>query len=148
MAHRRERHGRGLRGPLSLPNPYTGAPAPLKQLAGRAAFFTECVADGVRRIQRDCPRALVGIDVGIEDVPEVEGPWSRERVPLAAALGGTRDRPGQIVLFRRPLERRARTRRGLRILVFRTLVEQLSALTGISASELDPESYAADEDWD
>ena len=55
---------------------------------------------------------------------------------------------GQVVLYRRPLEHRARTRKGLRILVFRTLVEQLHALTEIPLEELDPEGWATDDDWE
>ena len=38
------------------------------------------------------------------------------------------------------------TRRGLRILVYRTIVEQLSALTGRSVDEIDPDGAGADED--
>ena len=52
------------------------------------------------------------------------------------------------LLYRRPLEHRARTRKGLRILVFRTLVEQLHALTEIPLEELDPEGWAADDEWE
>ena len=59
-----------------------------------------------------------------------------------------RTRHGQVVLYRRPLEHRARTRKGLRILVFRTLVEQLHALTEIPLEELDPEGWAADDEWE
>lgn len=148
MAHRRDRHGRGLRGPLALPNALTGPPVPLRGRAGRAEFFTECVRTAVARVQDACPSALVAIDIGIEDVPSGEGLWAHDRVPLAAAISSNPTRHGQIVLYRRPLERRAETRKGLRILVFRTLVEQLAALTGIPAAEIDPEGYGADEDWD
>lgn len=148
MAHRRERHGRGLRGPLALPNPFTGVPAALPQRPRSAEFFADCVRAAVARVNEDCPQALVAIDIGIEDVPSAQGPWSRDRVPLAAALSPGPGRHGQVVLFRRPLERRARTRRGLRILVFRTLVEQLAALTGLPPAEIDPSGYGADDDWD
>ena len=148
MAHRRERHGRGLRGPLALPNPLTGGPVPLRNRPQRAEYFTTCVHGAVARVSGACPRALVGIDVGVEDVPVVAGPWSRDRVPLAAAIGPEPPRHGQVVLYRRPLEHRARTRKGLRILVFRTLVEQLHALTEIPLEELDPEGWAADDEWE
>lgn len=148
MSHRRERHGRGLRGPLALPNPLTGAPVPLRSRPQRAEYFTACVSQAVGRVSANCPQALIGIDVGVEDVPAAVSGWSRDRVPLAAAVGREPDRNGQVVLYRRPLEHRARTRKGLRILVFRTLVEQLHALTEISLEELDPEGWATDDDWD
>ncbi|MFT4297544.1 MAG: metallopeptidase family protein [Micropruina sp.] len=148
MAHRRERHGRGLRGPLALPNPLTGDPVPLRSRTPRAEYFTGCVRQAVGRVTASCPRALVGIDVGVEDVPATVGGWSRDRVPLAAAIGPEPPLHGQVVLYRRPLEHRARTRKGLRILVFRTLVEQLHALTEIPLEELDPEGWATDDDWE
>jgi len=150
MAHRRERHGRGLRGPLALPNPLSGDPVPLRSRPQRAEYFTACVSHALARVSGACPRALAGIDVGVEDVPAaVGGGWSRDRVPLAAAIGPEPPQPGQVVLYRRPLEHRARSRKGLKILVFRTLVEQLHALTGIPMEELDPEGWATtDDDWD
>ncbi len=148
MAHRRERHGRGLRGPLALPNPLTGDPVPLRTRAQGAAYFTSCVQQAVARVSAACPRALAGIDVGVEDVPSVVSGWSRDRVPLAAAMGPVPPYHGQVVLYRRPLEHRARTRKGLRILVFRTLVEQLHALTEIPLEEIDPEGWATDDDWE
>jgi hypothetical protein len=50
------------------------------------------------------------------------------------------------VIYRRPLEHRAMSRRGLRILVYRTIVEQLSALTGRSVDEIDPDGAGAEDD--
>ena len=58
----------------------------------------------------------------------------------------TGERLAQIVLYRRPLEHRASSRQGLRILVHRTLVEQLSALTGVPTSEIDPLG-TDDDEW-
>lgn len=145
MATHSDRHGRGMRGRLAQPNPWTGAPVPLSSRLGREAYFTRCVADAVAQVQGHCPRALQGVDVGIEDVPTVQPAWAPDRVPLAAAVTGGPGRPGQIVVFRRPLERRAATRKGLRILVYRTLVEQLSGLTGIPVDEIDPGGHRDDD---
>jgi hypothetical protein len=114
--------------------------------AGRADFFNDAVRGAVERIGRQCPEALLGVTVGIEDVPYFDVAWSGDQVPLAAALEGTTDRPGQVVVYRRPLEHRAATRRGLRILVYRTIVEQLSALTGRSVEEIDPDGAGAEDD--
>jgi len=146
----RDRHARGLRGRLAWPNPYTGAAVPLRLRPPADAFFADCVADAVARIDRACPRALAAVDVGIEDVPTVDASWAPNRVPLAAALSPTLAANGQIVLYRRPLERRAATRKGLRILVYRTLVEQLAGVTGIGVDEIDPSGHRDDDDpdWD
>ena len=148
MLRSRDRHNRGLRGRLAWPNPYTGAPVPIRSRQSRAEFFTMCVHDALAQISDHCPRALAAMDVGIEDVPDVGVGWTQDRVPLAAAVSALPDRNGQVVVFRRPLERRAETRRGLRILVFRTIVEQLSEATGIPVDEIDPQGHREDDDWD
>lgn len=144
---RRERHGRGLRGPMAAPNPLTGAPVPLRQRPGPADFFTDCLRASIARTARVCPRALVGIDIGYEEVPGNLDAWQSTRVPLAAAVPARAGQSGQVVLFRRPLEHRANSRADLRRLVHRALLEQLSALTGIPLDELDP-SGETDDDWD
>ncbi len=105
---------------------------------GPAEFFVQCVGDALARITEACPEALVGVEVGMEDVPDVTGQWS-DRVPLAAAQESVPGSPARIVIYRRPVEHRATTRRSLRRLVHSTLVEQVSALTGIPVDRLDPE---------
>jgi hypothetical protein len=145
-SHRRDRHGRGLRGPLALPNSLTSRRAHPPHPANKADFFTEAVHDAVDRVGLQCPDVLVGITFGIEDVPHFDMAWSDDQVPLAAALEGAADQTAQVVVYRRPLEHRAVSRRGLRILVYRTIVEQLAALTGRSVEEIDPEGAGADDD--
>lgn len=90
------------------------------------------------------PGALNGIVVGVEDVPQLNLTWSGDRVPLSAALEPSRGRRAQIVIYQRPLEHRASSRGELRRLVHRTIVEQLSTLTGRSIDEL----VGEDPDWD
>ncbi len=144
MSHRRDRHDRGLRGPLARPNGLTGIIATPPQPATKAEFFADAVRDSLDRIGSRCPSALTGVMVGVEDVPVVPLGWAGDRVPLALAVDATADAPGRVVVYRRPLEHRAASRRGLRILVHRTVVEQLSALTGLSVDQIDPD--AADPD--
>ena len=119
---------------------------PVRLRASNEQFFHSCVTDAVKQIQRACPRALSGVDVGIEDVPTIEARWAPTRVPLAAAVEPTVETNGQVVVYRRPLERRAATRKGPRILVFRTLVEQISGITGIGLDELDPNGHRDTDD--
>lgn len=141
---RRDRHGRGLRGPLATKNPLTGTALEPVGPPGRATFFEEALQASIDRVGEHCPEALVGIAFGIEEVPFLQTAWSGERVPLAAAVAPTPSELGRVVLYRRPLEHRAASRQGLQILVHRTLVEQLAALTGLSITEIDPD--AADDD--
>jgi Zincin-like metallopeptidase len=131
---------------LALANPWTGQPARPSRPASKADFFTDVVHDAVDRVAQQCPDALVGVTFGVEDVPYLNTAWSGDQVPLAAAIDGDADHLSQVVVYRRPLEHRAASRRGLRILVYRTVVEQLSALTGRSVSEIDPEGAGAGED--
>ena len=91
------------------------------------------------------PAALDGILVGVEDVPQWSPTLSGNRVPMSAALEGTGSSKAQVVLYERPLEHRASSRAQLRRLVYRTIVEQLSALTGTSRQELTGFDEA---DWD
>lgn len=145
MIRGRDRHGRGIRGPLSLPNPLTRTALRVPGRPSPAEFFIQATTQSVQRLMQTCPDALSGVDIGVEDVPSGAFDWALlDRVPLAAAIDATDDRPARIVIFRRPLERRATDRADLRDLVHLTLVEQLSALTGRSMHDLDPE---IDEDY-
>jgi hypothetical protein len=128
------------------PNALTVRRAQPPHPAGKADFFSEAVHDAVDRVGLQCPDVLVGITFGIEDVPHFDMAWSPDQVPLAAALEATANQPGQVVVYRRPLEHRAVSRRGLRILVYRTIVEQLAALTGRSVEEIDPDGAGAEDD--
>ncbi|MDO5285757.1 MAG: metallopeptidase family protein [Actinomycetia bacterium] len=143
MPSRRDRHQRGLRGPLATPG--TSAAQALLRLrpAGPADFFVQCLTDALAQIRDACPEALVGVDVGLEDVPDTRRQWS-DRVPLAAAQEATPDSLARIVVYRRPIEHRASDRQGLRTLVLQTLVEQVSALTGIPVERLDPDGTSED----
>ena len=125
--------------------------------ASKSDFFADAVHAAVDRIGRFCPDALVGVTFGIEDVPHFDpaeyhqpsgsdAAGSGGRVPLAMAVEAGVDGPRQVVVYRRPIEHRAVSRRGLRILVYRTIVEQLSALTGRSVNEIDPEGVSAEDD--
>ena len=131
-----------MRGPLAAPNPLSGAPVPLRR-PNRVEFFNECVTSAMAEIADVCPDALTGVIVGVEDVPYLRGGWTGDRVPLSAAVEPTRGRKAQIVIYQRPLEHRAVSRSQLRTLVHRTIVEQLSTLTGRSIDEL-----GGDDGWD
>lgn len=142
---RRDRHGRGIRGPLAVRNPLTGTVVTPPQPPSRQEFFDHAVRDAIDRVTAQCPSAVSGIWVGIEEVPYLETAWSGDRVPLAAAVSPAPETSGRVVLYRRPLEHRAASRVGLAILIFRTLVEQLSALTGLGTDEIDPDGLGDDD---
>lgn len=103
---------------------------------GHFEFFGKCVVKSLTRINNLNPELLDEIEIGLEEVPSMT--WQENRVPLAVAVAATEDQPAQIVLFRRPLERRAINKRQLAELVHLTLIEQLAALTGKSPEDIDP----------
>jgi hypothetical protein len=129
---------------MAVRNPLTGTTLEPVRRLDRAAFFDEAVQDSIDHVHANCPEVLFGITVGIEEVPFLKTAWSGERVPLAAAVAPTADAFGRVVLYRRPLEHRAASRQGLQILVHRTLVEQLAALSGRSVDEIDPDGLDED----
>lgn len=138
MRRSRDRHGRGMRGPIARKNPLTGSPVPVQGRQRPAELFVSCVEDAVTRIEQQCPAALRDVEVGIADVPDFEPRWAGDRALLAAAIEPTAGVGAQVVVYRRPLERRAESRADLRRLVYRTVVEQLSALTGLPIETIDP----------
>lgn len=138
MPDRRDRHQRGLRGSLAPANSLAGKALRRHRPVSRAEFFMQCLSESLARITAAAPEALVGVEVGLEDVPDMADQWSA-RIPLAAAQDASPTSPARIVVYRRPIEHRATSRRQLRSLVHGTLVEQVSALTGIPVDRLDPD---------
>ena len=135
MPRSRDRHDRGMHGPVALPDSNNRKTVPLRPLS-RVEYFNQCVKQALATIAEVDPHALDGMVVGVEDVPLLKTAWSGDRVPMSAALEPSKNRPAQIVIYQRPLEHRASSRSALRSLVHRTIVEQLSALTDRPVSEL------------
>ena len=135
MSKRRNRHSRGQRAPVVLPRSYGGRIDRIDTT--HAEFFTACLAQAVQQVQMSCPGILDNVVVGAEDVPTMPD-WTEGRVPLSSAVDGCEHSPARVVIYRRPLELRTASRRGLAILVHRTLIEQLSALTGTPVETIDP----------
>ena len=135
MPRSRDRHDRGMHGPVALPDSNNRKTVPLRPLS-RVEYFNQCVKQALATIAEVDPHAPDGMVVGVEDVTLLKTAWSGDRVPMSAALEPSKNRPAQIVIYQRPLEHRASSRSALRSLVHRTIVEQLSALTGRPVSEL------------
>lgn len=138
-APRRDRRGRGLRGPL--------LPAVLPAHRTRAERFDEAVLDAVERLERRWGKELDGVEFGVEDVPPSDpAPWEHGNVPLgryfpADGPAGLRHR---IVVYRRPVETRAEGPRDLANLVRDVVVEQVAHLLSRAPEDVDPD-YSGDE---
>jgi predicted Zn-dependent protease with MMP-like domain len=59
-------------------------------------------------------------------------------IPFGRAENATGDDPALIIVYRRPLEARARDRDQLGTLVFDVVVEQVASLLGLTPETIDP----------
>lgn len=143
---RRDRHGRGLRGPLY--------PSSLPAASTRAERFDALVLSALEPIEARWRTELTKLDVAVDDVPDVtdaersqtapEGVLADAGVPLARLVPAGLDGRGmptraRIVLYRRPLEARAKDGADLADLVHEVLVEQVATYLGLDPGVIDGE---------
>lgn len=127
---RRDRHGRGLRGPMAWP--------PVPAMATRAEEFDELVLDAATRIEQRLGKPLGDAEFAVEDVPPSDpAPWESSDVPLGRLFAAQGRMPARIVVYRRPVETRATDPRELAALINDVVVEQAASLLGVDPRELD-----------
>jgi predicted Zn-dependent protease with MMP-like domain len=138
----RDRHGRGLRGSLY--------PSTLPAASTRAERFDALVLTALEPIEARWRTELTKLDIAVDDVPDVrggdednaDGTLTDGGVPLARLVPAGVDRRGmptkaRIVLFRRPLEARARDGADLADLVHHVLVDQVANYLGVDPTIID-----------
>ncbi|WP_248961791.1 metallopeptidase family protein [Sphaerisporangium perillae] len=133
---RRDRHGRGMRGPL--------APSHVPIARSRSERFDDFVLDAVDRLKPKWGGQLSAVEFAVEDVPPadelIDGPGrlSSDPIPFGRAQQAAGGSPAVVVVYRRPLEARARDRDTLGALVHDVVVEQVASLLGLSPETVDP----------
>lgn len=143
--HGRDRHGRGLRGPLYPP----GVPA----ASSRSQRFDTLVLEAFEPIEGRWHGELTGLDIAVDEVPEVDPPGGHPAatdtslvtdrdVPLAQLVPAGVDGRGvptraRIVLYRHPLEARAADTIELTELVHEVLIEQVATYLGVDPDTID-----------
>jgi predicted Zn-dependent protease with MMP-like domain len=133
-ARRRDRHGRGLRGPLIPPS--------LPGWRTRADRFDDVVVRAVRRLERRWAKQLDGVEFAVEEVPPSDpAPWEHRTVVLgryfpADPAAGLAHR---IVVYRRPVLARCEDEEDVEALVRVVLVEQVAGMLGRAPEDVDPE---------
>ncbi|QTS02440.1 metallopeptidase family protein [Rhodococcus qingshengii] len=141
-----ERHGRGLRGPLLPPE------VPARRT--RAEKFDLLVLDAFSPVDLAWHDRLTKLDIAVDEVPKIHAhdpesvTWPPEviadgPVPLSRLIPAGIDRHGnttraRIVLFRRPLEQRAKDPEELTDLVHDVLVHQVGTYLGVDPQVIDP----------
>jgi len=84
------------------------------------------------------PQALADIELGVEEVPLIPEGWGPEAVPLSSFSKAQGGKPARVILLRRPIERRAKSREDLEDLLFTVLVEQVAEILGLDPEEVHP----------
>nr|WP_296772404.1 metallopeptidase family protein [Rhodococcus sp. (in: high G+C Gram-positive bacteria)] len=140
------RRGRGIRGPL-LPTNVPGH-------RSRADKFDRAVLEAFARIDHAWHEKLERLDIAVDEVPKIRAidpesvEWPPEvvaegPVPLSRLVPAGIDKRGEatrarVVLFRRPLERRAKHPEDLEDLLYEVLVEQVATYLGVDPDVVDP----------
>ncbi|SEE65999.1 Zinicin-like metallopeptidase [Arthrobacter alpinus] len=135
---RRDRHGRGLRGPL-LPPALPGART-------RSEKFEDLVVDSADRMRTLWPQAMADVEYLVEEVPDKLEALiaSGVQAPLGKyehAVGATAETPAQppsISIYRHPIEALCDTPAQVRELVHEVMVDQVAGLLNIDPDTVDP----------
>ncbi|HEY5832565.1 metallopeptidase family protein [Streptomyces sp.] len=127
----RDRHGRGMRGPI--------APPQVPLAVSRADAFDDLVRDAADRLERRWPQ-LADVEFAVQEVPWPQDGPARDgdAVPLGRLIAAGQGRPSRIVVYRRPVEIRAKSRDERALLVHEVVVEQVAELLGLSPENVDP----------
>ncbi|MFG2197049.1 metallopeptidase family protein [Streptomyces sp. NPDC048639] len=133
---RRDRHGRGMRGPV--------APPQVPLAVSRAEAFIDLVHDSVDRLERRWSQ-LSDVDFIVREVPppsgadpDGESSWEAGTVPLGRLVTAEGGRNARIVIYRRPVEIRTKSRDERALLVHEVVVEQVAELLGLAPESVDP----------
>lgn len=144
--HRGSRRGREMRGPL-LPPTVPG-------WRSRAERFDMAVLEAYEPIERRWQDRVSTLDVAVDEIPRIspkdadsiqwppevvaDGPIALARlIPAGVDVRGNSTR-ARIVLFRKPIERRAKDSVELTELLHELLVAQVATYLGVEPSVIDP----------
>lgn len=129
---RRDRHGRGMRGPGVLPR-VAGQP----ELRTKRERFDDLVLGIVTELDERWSDRLGLVEYAVEDTPMLPDDWQPDQVPLSSLVRGSGATPTRLVVFRRPIEHRCETRADLEAMVLTVVVEQIAELLNVDPSVVD-----------
>lgn len=128
---RRDRHGRGIRGPLMPPS--------LRAWRTRQDIFDDQVSSEMTQYRKLYPNELAPYDIAILDVPLYDpAPWE-EGVPLSRILPFEKPSKlhGRIVFYRRVILASASTRAELTATIHEIVTEHVAHILGRFPEEID-----------
>ncbi len=124
-----------MRGPL--------APPQVPLAVSRSASFDHLVQDSAERLERQWPQ-LSSVAFEVQEVPLLDGDlpdvWDGlgSPVPLGRLVAARGGRPARVVVYRRPVELRSKSREERALLVHEVVVEQVAELLGLAPETVDP----------
>jgi predicted Zn-dependent protease with MMP-like domain len=127
---RRDRHGRGLRGPL--------APRGVPLARTRAQRFEDLILEAVTRLEGRWEEQLSAIEFAVEEVPPQPLPGDGDPVPLSRLHLAEPGRRARIIVYRRPVQARAEGEDELAALVSDVVVEEFARLLSMDPEDIDP----------
>lgn len=132
---RRDRRGRGMRGPAVLGAP--GLPRPARPFTTRE-HFDRVLLQFARDIEARWSAHLGLMEWAVEDTPMLPRDWDLDRVPLASLVRGSGTTPSRLVVFRRPIEHRSQSRVEMATILLNVVCEQMAEFLGIAPEDVDP----------
>ena len=136
---RRDRHGRGVRGVL--------APASVPIAANPADRFDRLASDAVEHVEHRWREQLANVEFAVDLVPPTdladspppaEGSIESDGVLLAQIIPAIGRQQAHIVLYRKPIELRARDSEDLEDLVHDIVVHVIANYLGLEPGVVDP----------
>jgi hypothetical protein len=104
----------------------------------RSELFDDYVRESVERLERRWPQ-LIDVEFAVQEVPLAEpGAAEPEAVPLGRVITAAQGRKSRIIVYRRPVEIRVKSRDDRAALVHEILIEQVADLLGLSPDAIDP----------
>nr|WP_284500846.1 metallopeptidase family protein [Bowdeniella massiliensis] len=130
---RRDRHGRGIRGPL--------LPPALPGWRTKREIFDDIVTGHVRALMTEHPR-LAAVEFAVEEVPPSNPSRFEARgITLARTFAADRSHglKYRVVLYRLPIATRCASVAEIDELTHYVLIEQCAEILGVAVTDLDPD---------
>lgn len=106
----------------------------------RSGMFDDLVAAHIRRLGNAWPELIHPLQFAVEDVPPSDPvPWELEPNVKSRLFPAAHGMPARIVLYRMPLQSRARNRDDLQWAIRDELVVRVAELYGRRPEEIDPD---------
>lgn len=127
----RDRRGRGIRGPISIPGPLT--PAGLSINSDRQREFESYVLAALNSMSQAIEAAELQVEVAVEAAPLLPDTWDD---PVPASIMTKKRNMHTIVIYRLPITQRARNSAEVLAIVWDVLSLRVAELLGTHPDDL------------